>query len=103
MTGNYADNTVSVLLHSISHVTAPLGFAMTAFATGGSAFAVAIADIDVDGAIDAATANHSTANASVLLGDGAGGLSANTDYATGSGADGVAIADLDLTAAPTSR
>jgi hypothetical protein len=67
-----ANGNVYVLLNDSHGV---FGTAKGPYATGSAVLAVAAADFNEDGAIDIATANSSTNNASILFNDGSGGSS----------------------------
>lgn len=68
-----------------------------ALALGAGAFpqSVAVADLDADGALDIVTANGDTANASVLLGDGAGGFADTANFPIAPGPESIAIGDVN--------
>lgn len=68
-----------------------------ALSLGAGAFpqSVAVADIDADGHLDIVTANGETANASVLLGDGAGGFADTANFPIAPGPESMAIGDVD--------
>ena len=69
--------------------------------TGGQANAVAVADLDGDGALDVAVANYADRTAGVLLGTGTGGLRPVVLYDSGGPfAWAVAIADVNGDAIP---
>lgn len=56
---------------------------------------IAIADFNRDGHLDIATANDSTGNLTILLGDGQGGFTVKTNYPIGTVPQGVAAGDFD--------
>ncbi|HEY0098816.1 MAG TPA: FG-GAP-like repeat-containing protein [Pyrinomonadaceae bacterium] len=60
-----------------------------------SPYAVAVADFNGDAMLDVATANGGSNNVSLLLGDGAGGLSASNVYGGGRFPRSLAAADFD--------
>src|SRR5690348_1882874 len=62
---------------------------------GVASVAVAAGDFNGDGKVDLVTANPTTDNVSVLLGQGAGAFQAPTTFATGSGPRAVAVADFN--------
>ena len=66
------------------------------YATAGSSFSGAIADLNGDGKPDVVTANSrfETGTVSVLLNRGDGSLQSSVDYATDQGTHSVAVADL---------
>jgi FG-GAP-like repeat/RTX calcium-binding nonapeptide repeat (4 copies) len=91
---NVNSNDVSVLLGNGSG-----GFSAAAgspFAVGTAPISVAIGDLNGDGRPDLATANYSSNNVSVLLGNGSGGFSAaaGSPFAVGTNPISVAIGDL---------
>jgi hypothetical protein len=55
---------------------------------------IAIADFNGDGKADVATANNTTANVSVLIGDGAGGFAAATTFSVGAFPVAMGVADV---------
>src|SRR6516225_4512269 len=84
-------NTVSVLLGNGTG-----GFsAATPYATGLGPDSVAIGDLNGDGRLDLAVANHDSNTVSVLLGNVGGGFQQQTQYPTGLGPSSVAIRDLN--------
>jgi hypothetical protein len=56
---------------------------------------IAIADFNRDGHLDIATANDSTGNLTILLGDGQGGFTVKTNYPIGTVPQGVATGDFN--------
>jgi hypothetical protein len=76
---------------------AALSFSPGAHAVGASPQSVAIADLNGDGTADLATANNSSNDISVLLGNGSGGFSAATGspFAVGNAPSSVAIGDVN--------
>jgi hypothetical protein len=66
----------------------------SAFAAGTSAMFTAVGDFNGDGKADLATANYTSGNVSVLLGNGSGGFSGQTTYATGAQSRSIAIKDF---------
>ena len=57
--------------------------------------AIAIADFNRDGHLDIATANDSTGDLTILLGDGQGGFTVKTNYPIGTVPQGVAAGDFN--------
>lgn len=72
----------------------------TDFAAGTQPFCAAIADLNGDGNPDLVTANLTSNDLSVRLGNGAGGFGAKTSFPTGLGPLVVAIGDLNLDGIP---
>jgi len=73
-----------------------LGFdAPRIFPTGNAPGAMAFADFNSDGHLDAVTASYSTNEVSINLGDGAGHLGPPTHYPAGLGPLGVAVGDFN--------
>ena len=68
----------------------------TAFGVGDGDWphGIAIADVDGDGNADVVTANNTTSNISVLLGDGAGSFGAATNFSVGSFPVAMRVADV---------
>jgi hypothetical protein len=56
---------------------------------------VTVGDVNGDGRLDLITANHGSANASVLLGNGDGTFGAKTDFATGVQPRSVTLSDVN--------
>jgi Ca2+-binding RTX toxin-like protein len=77
--GNYANNTVSILLGNASGGFSP----QRTFAVGVSPNMVMAADFNGDGKTDLATSNRGSDNVSLLLGNGSGSFSAQTTFAVG--------------------
>jgi len=65
------------------------------FGGGQDPVSIAVADLNHDGNLDVVTANNSTANLSILLGDGKGGFTLKTNYPVGTVPQGVAVGDFD--------
>jgi RHS repeat-associated protein len=65
------------------------------FPVGSSPNSVAVGDVNGDGALDAVTANRTSNNVSVLLGDGDGAFGPQTAYAAGAQPYSVALGDLN--------
>src|SRR5437870_489925 len=65
------------------------------FSTGTMPLAVVLADVNGDGKLDLALANHGSNTVSVLLGNGDGTFAAKQDFATGSAPFSVAVADVN--------
>ena len=65
------------------------------FGTGRGPESVAIEDLNADGSLDVATANHDANTVSVLLNNGNGSLRPKRDYVTGPGTRAVAIGDVN--------
>ena len=94
-TANYSSGNVSVLLG-----TGTGSFAAASgspFSAGGGSRSVATGDFNGDGSLDLATANNSSNNVSVLLGDGAGSFAAasGSPFSVGTGPRSVATGDFD--------
>ncbi|MGH9845544.1 MAG: PxKF domain-containing protein, partial [Blastocatellia bacterium] len=70
------------------------------FGVGGLPLSVAVGDFNLDGKPDLATANFSSNNVSVLLGQGSGGFGAATNFAVGLGPESVAVGDFNLDGKP---
>lgn len=92
---------IAVALFSLSMVqqclaTVPVQFAPAAsFNVDVNPVAIAIADFNRDGHLDIVTANDSTGDLSVLIGDGNGGFVLKTNYPIGTSPQGVAAGDFD--------
>lgn len=91
VTGNSADDTISVLLGNgdgtfANHQT---------FSVGEVPKAVAAEDVDGDRIIDIVTANHDGGTVSVLLGNGDGTFGDHMPYAVDGGPISIAIGDVD--------
>jgi hypothetical protein len=88
--------------------TAPAARATVGFSVapptsvGTSPYGIAAADFDGDGRLDVATANDGSTNASVMLGDGAGGFrpAFRNPFATGGNPRGVATGDFSTSGRP---
>jgi hypothetical protein len=65
------------------------------FAAGDSPFSAAVADVDDDTIPDLVTANYSSDDVSVLLGNGDGSFQAAVSFPAGDGSQSIAVADLD--------
>ena len=76
-------------------LTAATFVAPAASLPGVAPVAVAAGDFNGDGKADLVTANATTDNVSVLLGQGGGAFQALTSFATGSGPRAVAVADFN--------
>jgi hypothetical protein len=92
---NRNNNNVSVLLGDGTGSFAPQ--ANSPFPVGAAPESVATGDLDGDGNLDLVTANATSNNVSVLLGDGTGSFApqANSPFTTGTAPSSVAIGDLD--------
>src|SRR5512135_3256754 len=64
----------------------------TDFATGRSPWALALADLNRDGAFDLVVVNQTEKSGSVLLGNGDGTFAPKTDFVTGRGPVALALA-----------
>jgi CSLREA domain-containing protein len=73
----------------------PVTFAATNFGAGSSPFSVAVGDFNGDGKQDLATANQNSDNASVALGNGAGGFGAATNFPVGTNPRSVTVGDFN--------
>ncbi|MGI9106685.1 MAG: FG-GAP-like repeat-containing protein, partial [Pyrinomonadaceae bacterium] len=74
----------------------PITFAPAAnFTAGNSPVAVAVGDFNGDGNQDLASANTSSNDVSVLLGDGAGSFGAPTNFGVGTNPQSVAVGDFN--------
>src|SRR5512137_1514307 len=67
----------------------------TDFVTGRNPWALAVADLNRDGALDLVVVNQTAKSASVLLGNGDGTFAPKTDFVTGRGPVALALADLN--------
>jgi RHS repeat-associated protein len=65
------------------------------FSVGDDPRSFAIGDVNDDGRLDVVTANYSSGNVSVLLGDGFGGFLSAVNYVAGSQPQGIALGDVD--------
>jgi hypothetical protein len=65
------------------------------FNVGVNPVSIAVADFNRDGNLDVVTANDSTGDLSILLGDGKGGFTLKTNYSIGTVPQGVAVGDFD--------
>lgn len=70
-------------------------FAGSPRATGGNTWAIAVGDVNGDGHIDVTTGNSGSGNASVLLGNGLGGVGVATLYPIGGHTVASDLGDLD--------
>ncbi len=74
----------------------PVGFASAVnYTTGFGSQSVAVGDFNGDGKQDLAVVNSSSANVSILLGDGAGNFSAATNYPVGESPREVVVGDFN--------
>src|SRR5512139_2368567 len=64
-------------------------------ATGKNPWALALADLNRDGALDLVVVNQRAKSGSVLLGNGDGTFSPRIDFVTGRGPVALALADLN--------
>jgi hypothetical protein len=87
-------NNVAILLGNGSGSFAPA--AGSPFALGGNPRSIAVGDFNGDGIEDIATANYTTSNLSVLLGNSSGGFTAasGSPYAAGSNPASVVVGDF---------
>jgi uncharacterized repeat protein (TIGR01451 family) len=92
---NNGDNTVTVLLGDGTGGFKPV--TGSPFAVGAAPVALVAADLNGDGIPDLAVANQGSGNVTVLLGDGAGGFTADTagPFATGTGPAAIVTGDFD--------
>lgn len=65
------------------------------FNVGVNPVSIAVADFNRDGNLDVVTANDSTGDLSILLGDGKGGFTLKTNYPVGTVPQGAATGDFD--------
>jgi hypothetical protein len=65
------------------------------FETGLFASGVALADFNLDGALDMAVSNQNAGNVSILIGDGTGNFGAKTDFPVGGPPQRIIAADLN--------
>jgi hypothetical protein len=70
------------------------------YPAGGNPTAVAVADLDGDGALDVVVANEFGSTVSVLSGNGDGTLKPQIYFGTGTEPTGVAVADLNRDGVP---
>lgn len=66
------------------------------YSVGTNPYDAALGDLNADGKLDLVTANNSSKNISVLLGNGDTTFAAKTDYDVGAGAYGVVLADFNV-------
>jgi len=93
LTPDYLENTLSVLLGDGSGgLGARQGFTIAGLS---KPVAVAVADFDGDGKLDAATANYGGNDMAVFLGNGDGTLTASARYASNTAPRQIVAADLD--------
>ena len=97
-TANAGDGTASVMLGSGDGRFA--NAAGSPFSAGANPYAVAVGDVDANGALDLAVTHHSNSNngtVSVLLNDGSGALTAapGSPFAVGAESTGLAVADVN--------
>jgi len=78
-----------------SGVGSPLFGMWARYDTGATPWSVATGDLNGDGRLDLVTANSTSNNVSVLLGNGDGTFGTKVDYATGSDPHCVALGDLN--------
>ncbi len=99
-TANFGSNNVTVLLGNGSGGFTPAPG--SPFASGSNPRSVAIGDLNADGKPDLTTANESSANVTVLLGDGSGGFTPapGSPFASGAVPGSVAIGDLNADGKP---
>jgi cysteine-rich repeat protein len=90
VTADSNSDSISVLLGNGEGLDPSASFTIVVGLGGDQPRGVALADLDTDGDLDAVTANYSSDNVTVLLGDGAGGFTPMTLLSTmvGSGGDG---------------
>ena len=88
---NFQNTTVSVLLGNGDGTFQR----NVEYATGGTAWAVTVADFNGDGIVDLATANENVGKASVLLGNGDGTFQPHRDYAVGGDPESIVAADFN--------
>jgi hypothetical protein len=87
---------VTILLgHGGANFGAPAGFRC-----GPTPYGVAVADLDVDGALDVVTVNYASNTVSVLRGDGSGALLPRLDFGTGTYPSALVLADMNGDASP---
>src|SRR5262249_12937417 len=97
---NTYNHTVSVLMGNGDGTFAPsktfaLGGAGSSFSAAGTAFSIALADVDRDGKLDLVCTNPGTANVEVLLGHGDGTFGAPTISIPGNHPVKMATGDLN--------
>jgi hypothetical protein len=85
------NNTINVLLGNGDGSFQPA----QSFTVGTNPTAVALADFNGDGKLDAAVSNHDANNLSILLGKGDGTFQPAMNFAAGSGPQSLVVADLN--------
>jgi hypothetical protein len=93
-----AQGSLRVDLPASQFVPVPVQFSVSSnysLAGGQDPVSIAVADLNHDGNLDIVTANNSTGNLSILLGDGKGGFTLKTNYPVGTVPQGVAVGDFD--------
>jgi len=95
VTANVGSNDVTVLLGEAGGGFAPA--AGSPFAVGNNPESVAVADVNNDGRPDIVTANYTSSNVTVLLGEAGGGFApaAGSPFAVGTNPQSVAVADVN--------
>ena len=87
--------TSNVVFFQITNPTSIVSLARTDLPTGINPRAVAAADLNGDGKVDLAVANHGPSKVSVLIGNGDGTFQVAVDYATGTNPNAVTARDFN--------
>jgi Domain of unknown function (DUF4347)/FG-GAP-like repeat/FG-GAP repeat len=86
-------NTTAGIGYTIGSFTAPTDFAVGS--TTSSFNSMTVGDFNGDGKLDLATANYTSNNVSVLLGNGGGGFAAATNFNVGTNPNAVTVGDFN--------